>query len=396
MKILIISPGVLPVPAIKGGAVENLIEILLRSKEVTTRHDVTLYTIYDKEIDGIEKDLNYNVKYIYTKGKIYQLKKVIRHIINKFSKSYIGNQYIHSVIKGIKKENQNYDIIIVENVPEYGLVLKNIKGKSKLILHLHNDFLNKYKKNAVQIEEAYDSIFSVSKYIKQRVDEINPKSKKNEVLYNGIDTNRFNPEIYDKNKIRKKYGFSTNDFIFMYSGRLVEEKGVKEMIQAFCEIKNKRCKLLILGKGNENYYKELISVSKPREKDVIFKGFINYDKIPEVYSLVDVGVVPSTWNEPFGLVVIEFLASGIPVIVSDKGAMREIINIEDVCGELVKKDENYINNLKNAMLYYLELKKETMEQRKKNSIMNSKKFTKEIYVNKFLTLIEEENSEQKK
>ena len=58
MKILIISPGVYPVPATKGGAVENLIQMLITSKQITNTHDITIYTVFDKKADEIGKKIN--------------------------------------------------------------------------------------------------------------------------------------------------------------------------------------------------------------------------------------------------------------------------------------------------------------------------------------------------
>ena len=175
------------------------------------------------------------------------------------------------------------------------------------------------------------------------------------------------------------------------------EKGVKEMIQAFCKIQNPRSKLLILGnkaKVYKKYYQEIDSIVKQREKDIIFKGYIAYDKIPELYSVADVGIVPSTCNEAFGLAVVEFMASAVPLIVSDKGAMKEIVNLDGICGEIVKQDGNYIENLRKAMEFYLKMETDEMQKRKESAIINSKRFTKEIYIQNFLKMIEEEKDEK--
>ena len=159
MNILIISPGVYPVPATKGGAVENLIEILMKSKEITNQHKITVYTVYDEKAKKEAEKLNCRIKYVYTNKKFYQLQRVIRHIINRFFNIYIGNQYIHSVVKKMKKEKENYDIIIIENEPQYGKIVKKVKKEAKMILHLHNDYLNIYTKNGRQILNYYDNKF---------------------------------------------------------------------------------------------------------------------------------------------------------------------------------------------------------------------------------------------
>lgn len=399
MKILIISPGLCPVPAIKGGAVENLIEMLITSKEVTSKHEITVYSIYDQELNKRIKNINCNFKFIYSNKKLYFIKKVIRHIVNRVSPKYIGNQFIHSVVNDMKKAKEEYDVIIIENEPQYGETIKKVKGKAKLILHLHNDRLNINTKNAFKMKESYDFIYCISKYLKQRVDEIsinNQKKGKSKVLYNGVDIKKFSPSKYNKKELRKEYGFNENDFIFMYSGRLVPEKGVKEMIQAFCKVKDKKCKLLILGKGKEEFTKELKELAKPKIDKIIFKGYINYKKIPQMYNIADIGIVPSIWEEPFGLVVIEFLASGKPLITSDRGALREIVNMTGKNAYIAKKDKDYIENIRKAMDRYIHIEANEMKQMKINAINNAERFTKEIYSKRFLELLEEVEIEKNK
>ena len=392
MNILIISPGVYPVPPIKGGAVENLIQMLIENEEVTRKHEITVYTVYEKNIEKSTKNINCKFEYIHVSNPLYQIGRTIRHMINLISKRYVGNQYIHEVSKKMKKNKKSYDVIIVENQPQYGLILKKIKGKAKLILHLHNDYLNIKTRNARQIKESYDNIFSISNYISERVNKIDSKGCVSKVLYNGINVNRFNTKNYNKQKLREKYGINSNDFVFIYSGRLAEEKGVKEMIQAFSKINDNFAKLIIVGKKQkkqEKYYKELLEIAMQKQKNIIFKGYVEYDTMPELYAIADVGIIPSICNEAFGLSVIENLACENPVIISDRGALIEVVN-NSICGKISNCDENYVENLKESMLYFLNLEKEDMKDLKKEAIATSKKYTKEIYIRNFLKLIEEE------
>ena len=391
MKILIISPGYYPVPAVKGGAVENLIENLVRCKEITEKHKITLYTIYDKEAISEEKNIKCQFKYINVNKIGYKIKRIIRHIINKYSNKYIGNEYINSVVKDIKKCEEKYDIIIVQNQPEYGLILDKIKKNSKLILHLHNDYLNIHTKNCMRIYNIYDRIFSISNFLNDRVNQIDPSVSKSKLLYNGVDITRFDPNKFDVINLRKKYSFDKNDFIFVYAGRIVKEKGIKELINAFSNINNKKAKLLILGKrqkGGKSYYNEILKLIK-KDKNIILKENVSYNKIPELYAISNVGIVPSIWNEPFGLVVVEILASGLPVIASKQGALKEIIN-PTIEGRLVEYDKDFINNLTQEMIFYLNIEEDKYKLIKSKAVQDSKKFTNEIYVQNFLRLIEEE------
>jgi len=70
--------------------------------------------------------------------------------------------------------------------------------------------------------------------------------------------------------------------------------------------------------------------------------------MPFIYSIADIGCVPSIWEEPFGLTVIEQMAMGLPIVVSDAGAIPEIV--DSSCALIVKRDSQYVNNLKEAIL----------------------------------------------
>lgn len=110
-----------------------------------------------------------------------------------------------------------------------------------------------------------------------------------------------------------------------YTGRLTPEKGVDTLIQAFALIKNKKTQLTILGTGNQKYIAQLKTITENSKVNdrVIFTGFI--DNVYQHIQTFDIAVVPSRWREPFGLVLLEYMSQGIPVISTNNGAQPEII-----------------------------------------------------------------------
>lgn len=390
MNLLFITPGKLPLPPVKGGAVENLVNILINKNEKTQKDKYVIYTVWDKEAEELVKSANYkNVefRYIYMNKKLIKLEKILRYVINRLPGIYIGNPYIVRVRKKIKHEE--FDYIIVENAPEFGLKLK--RYKHKLILHLHNDALNRKSKLHSRIARIYKKIFVISNFLKNSVKEV---TKENKVftLYNGVESNNFKELNNEEGiELRKKYNIKDDEIVIMYSGRLVPEKGVKELEKAVIKlISNFNVKLVIVG-GNgyssnleTNYIKELKEIAKNYKNDIIFTGYIGYQEINKLYSIADIGVVPSLCNDAFNLTTVEFMIKGIPVIVSDKGAMKEIIN--DYCGIIAPVDENFVQNL------YLQIKK--LVQNKELRIdmgLEAKKrvvdFSSDIYYNNFIKLL---------
>ena len=382
MNILIITPGVLPVPAVSGGAVENLIEMLIEFNELNGNDNITITSI--ENLKAIEKSKKYyKTNFIFFKTK--NVIKKIRNKINKIVNNNIGNYYIYQICRKINLNE--YDCIVVENVPEYGIVLRK-KYKGKLILHLHNDRLNSESKNAIKLLNLYDSILCLSDFVKQKVESIsNEKTNKVYTVHNGIDIDKFkNVEINEE--WRKKFDIK-DEKVILYTGRLVEEKGVRELIKAFIEIEKKyKAKLIIAGSVNynsnleSNYVKELKKIAQ-NNKNIIFTGYINYNELPQIYKISDLGIIPSIWDEPFALTVVEHLASGNPVIVTNSGGMPELIN--EKCSIIVEK--NNIIELQNAIESFLKLDATQLNKMKNEALKQSEYFSKNKYTKEFFERI---------
>ena len=115
----------------------------------------------------------------------------------------------------------------------------------------------------------------------------------------------------------------------------------------------------------------------------MFTGFINYDQVPSYLKMADIAVVPSMWEEPFGLTVVEAMASGLPLITTRSGGIPEIC--EGVA--TIVDRENIVENLANAILdlYKHPEKRAAMA---KASLERSKLFDKETYAKNFFAALE--------
>lgn len=137
---------------------------------------------------------------------------------------------------------------------------------------------------------------------------------------NGVDTIlQFNPKLVDKRKIeelRIKYGIKNNDFVIGYSGRLVRDKGIIELVRAFDLLENAgNCKLLLVGMFEErDALPEDVKDRIKKDERIVFTGFIN-GGMELYYSLMSVYVLPS-YREGFPTGVLEAQAMGKPVITT--------------------------------------------------------------------------------
>ena len=149
MRILIISPGYIPVTS-KKGAIEKLLEHYLDYNEHQT-DEITVYTV--KTSDGKSEIKNYQHTTFITIDKskpMYKIQDFLYRVLNRITSIYIPGAYIRKVIKDINKNLplDTFDCIIFEN-SQYNIPYFKEKthAKNKIILHLHNDYINKNTKN---------------------------------------------------------------------------------------------------------------------------------------------------------------------------------------------------------------------------------------------------------
>ena len=377
-NILIVSGGHLPIPAVMGGAVETLIESYISENEKKYHDNIDLLSVkVPTKYQQLVKKYNYT-KFIYinnqSKNSIYNIWCRLFKKIN----YYIGDYYINKGIKKIKNNNTEYDIILCENEPLYTIKLKK-NFNCQIILHLHNDVLNPQRKYYKKVIKCCDKIFTVSDYIKNQVN----NKEKCLTTYNGIDFALFNKkeEVKISNNLRKKYHISKNDFVFIFVGRIVPEKGVEELIDAFLKLNQKyhNVKLLLIGspsfkaKSTSKFYEKMLS---KKNDNIIFTGFIENSELYKYYNISNVQVMPSIVKEAFGLTIIEALIMNKKVIVTNSGALPEIM--DKSFGYIVEK-ENMPNSLYEKMeLAYLNKKPQKIAKEKLR-IYSKEEYAKRIH-----------------
>ena len=215
------------------------------------------------------------------------------------------------------------------------------------------------------------------------------------LLYNSIDFDQFNVRttIEERNVLRKSLNIPVNSFLFVFSGRLRDYKGIKELLLAFLESKDKmpNAYLLIVGSFAFSstyvspFEKELASIIYQLGERVIFTGFVKYEVIHKYYQIANVGVFPSTWEEPFALTCLEAIASSLPVIITRSGGMPEIVDGE--CGIVVKNDENLVNSLAVAMKNIYGMDKVKLKNMALHSVLRAQLFDNQLQYKQFVEYI---------
>jgi 1,2-diacylglycerol 3-alpha-glucosyltransferase len=141
---------------------------------------------------------------------------------------------------------------------------------------------------------------------------------------NTVDPELFNRKI-DGTRLRQSLNIKDDDKIILYVGRLSKEKKIEVLLKSAKYLKkNNNLKFLIAGSGPaELYYKTM--AKRLRLENVQFLGSIKRENLPEVYASSDVFCIPSTF-ETQGIVALEAMAMGKPVVCADYLALKELVS----------------------------------------------------------------------
>jgi len=145
------------------------------------------------------------------------------------------------------------------------------------------------------------------------------------IIYHGVDTERFHPARLApmRHQVRDRYGIDHSRMVFAFAGHNFKLKGVRQLLEAAALLRRsgRQFVILIAGKGNPRPYQKLAAHLACAD-NVIFTGAMQ--RIEELYGAADVYVHPA-WYDPFSLVVLEALASGLPVVTTRFTGAGELI-----------------------------------------------------------------------
>lgn len=229
----------------------------------------------------------------------------------------------------------------------YGRIASKMAGVPHILTTLHNPDYT-YEDNgrvtykARKLIDKYsgricnDQFLAVSDFVKRDY-ERHMGFKNIEVLYNCIDITQF--ERLNSSLIQKKraeLGFRDDEIILLNIGRLHPQKGQIYLIEALNMVrnKNKKCKLLMVGRGH------MEAELQNKANKMGLGGYIKFLKdrkdIFEIMHSCDIFVLPSIY-EGFGIALVEAMACGMPVVVSDIDTFKEIVR-DNVDGMIVEKE----------------------------------------------------------
>ncbi|MGV3488614.1 MAG: glycosyltransferase family 4 protein [Tuberibacillus sp.] len=333
MKILMICTEKLPVPPIRGGAIQTYISGTL--SYLKDSHNITVLGVEDPSLSS-EETVD-GIHYVRIPGKVFE---IYRQGVTEYLKS------------------NEFDLIHIFNRPKLVLPVRQVAPESKITLSMHNDMFNESKidpEEAAKVLETVSSVATISNYIGDLIkQQYTQAAGKVYTIYSGVDSQRFLPGYYPKmesirNRLRKEHGLE-NKTVILYAGRLSRNKGVDRLIRALPDL-SKRFKDLALVIVGSNWFSQnrvtdfvayVRALAKKLTVPVVHTGFVSPYEIQNWFAAADLFVCTSIWQEPLARVHYEAMASGLPIVTTARGGNAEVI-FKNENGLIVENPEDPAN-----------------------------------------------------
>lgn len=312
MKIAIICPEMLPVPAIKGGSIETAIDGI--TPYLSKNHDLTIISIADPALPA--RQIIKGVEYL----------------------RFPPRSYRFSVASYLSK-NRNFDIIDVCNRPRNVYLYKKASPQSRFVTSLHNPMFGPGvmpEKEGLRCIEQVEKIVTVSSYLAgtvyRRFPAVKPKLK---TVYFGVDTNKFRPVWAARGlrqELRKKYRLK-NRQVIIFTGRVIPKKGPHLLVDALKLLLPRYPDTVLVIVGTPwysdatptPYLRRLHAASRPVKDKIIFTGYVPQNQMPGHYVMGDIFVCPSQCQDSAARTHYEAMACGLPVVTTRRGGSPEIV-----------------------------------------------------------------------
>ena len=258
-----------------------------------------------------------------------------------------ASQFINQLVR---KDGKSFDIIDAHDwLGIMGGIVAKKALKIPLIFHVHSTEIGRSMgRGSHAIEDieyeggqTADCVITVSHAMSDELQKLGFPQDKIRVCWNGVDPSKYDPEritVEQKMQLRRGYGINDNEHLLFFVGRLVNAKGVDNLIKSLPSVLQDfpNTKLVVLGIGDmEQGLRKLVDDLGVQEKVIFRNEFVNEEERILHYAAADSVVLPSLY-EPFGIVCTEAMSMAKPAIVGARGTngMREQIipDGEKQCG----------------------------------------------------------------
>ncbi|ARU63061.1 lipopolysaccharide N-acetylglucosaminyltransferase [Tumebacillus avium] len=328
MKILMICTEKLPVPPVRGGAIQTYIAGV--APELAKSHDITILGITDPALPNSERIGNLQFERV--PGKLFDI-------------------YAENVVRFL--QGRQYDLIHVFNRPRLIGPVRQVAPNSRLVLSMHNDMFTADKIAPVDAElciREVERIVTVSDYVGRAIVSLYPSAQpKLRTIYSGVDLNRYavNAEARSiRNQLRAQHGLDGKKVI-LFVGRLSPKKGADILVRSMQHVAKRHpdAALVIVGgkwfsdDGISDYVAYVRALAGRSPIPVVTTGYVPADLVHHWFWAGDLFVCPSQWEEPLARVHYEAMAANLPIITTARGGNPEVLE-QGLNGLLIQTPED--------------------------------------------------------
>lgn len=334
MKVMHVASKDLPVPAIRGGAVQLWIDKVSRELAEIEGTEVAVVSPWDSTLsqrEHVARVEHFRIRF----SRIY-----VRIFRKWLGTDPFGYPWRVAKIIGTWKP----DILHIHGGGSTWLpLLRKRFPDLPIVIHLHNDpGVEEHKWPFRDWHRVW--FVACSRFIAEvATDVLQLPTERLSVVWNGVDCKEFKPWFIDssiRSAQRKEWGISDEAKLLLFCGRVAPEKGPDWLAKSAASLMADDPLLwcIFVGdyhakpvKGKEEWhatYQEINSVLSAFKDRVIFTGPISPEKMPSVFSAGDIFVSPVQGDEGFGMVFVEAMAAGLPVIGAPRGGVPEVISAD--------------------------------------------------------------------
>lgn len=328
MRVALLLPPGLPVPAVKGGAVETLAEHLARQNARFKEMELAVLCQWDEEAAGESARFADTLFYYQTppaQGLGHRLAVRFSALLGK---PIHWNRWYAEPLDFLKRLDADWYLGEGGDLTGWRQASRAL-GRGRFAAHLHGE-----TPGSAALDEIYSRALCISEFVRRAWLAGSAEAPESAALVpNCADTGLFCPEgkAGEAAALREKLGFDKEDFVVLFCGRTSPEKGVHQLLAAMANIPDEQVKLLVVGspffgaKDRSDYAEGLQKQAETLGGRVKFAGFVPNPELPAYYRMANAACFPALWQEPAGITAIEAMACGCPVIATASGGLPEYL-----------------------------------------------------------------------
>lgn len=394
LKVMFIAPADLPIPAVLGGGMEQLLQNIVEVNEKEQKLVIQIVTPFNIKAIQLQKKFKFST-FVNIKYKFYfKIYNTIFRNIKRWLRIDFFHYYLLKINKIILKLHP--DLVIIWGNDEHILSISKVVPKEKLF----------YCQATLRIQnvDKFDLCNKILIGSNHTINEVNKASgyKLTKSLFriqSAIDINYFqnNFSEVEKFNIKKQFNLNNSYPTISYLGRIVESKGALVLLNASLILKERGIKfnLLLLGNLGSGFGKnkkilEDVEYNKLQDKinllgnSCVQTGFVKTELLPFYMSIPDIGVVPSIVEDVSPLAYFQWQAMGISTVVSDAGGIPEFF--ADDYSLMFKRGENMVEELTNHLEFLIK-NPEIRIKMGQNALRMRPNLSKERYYDELINLI---------